>query len=540
MDLGSAHGSKVNKKSVLANEYVHLFVGDVVAFGASSRMYIVNGPSRFERAEYDSRNLQLYRQELAGRSARLAKRQAEEESSGIDWGFREDAVNEDEDEGGEVEDRSGLPDYIKNDQNYDRKYGKKYSSSLDDSEVHEKDKELLEKVRTKERKIQNMQEENRRIYMKENSQESGLTEGQAAAVARNDTRIETLVAEIEEIQHNIASKSLQRMARAEGSDARRGQGGRGRDEDSELYDTTDATADAATNWRLKKKLVKKMSSETNRRNGAVENVVTYESLLKQKGSESSALADIMQSIKEQQQRLQDSAASATSTKTDDSLDGYLKASLYDDVGQSMRKLKAQEQEQLRKLADIEKLLKIATPAIKSLIPKAPTASGATAISSSDSIATHRSTDSVSVAAEDDMLVPSCESTVNVAQGREEVTSLDTVAYVPEMESSVENFDCKNNLDDAALKRKQPPTDGITSDHPDKSDSSVNAVTRSGSQNSELPPKKRIATASRGPSKAAENNFQYNDSILEGGDSSWVPPGNQSGDGRSSLNDKFGY
>ena len=37
-----------------------------------------------------------------------------------------------------------------------------------------------------------MQEENRRIYMKEASQEEGLTAGQQACVSRNDNNIEKL------------------------------------------------------------------------------------------------------------------------------------------------------------------------------------------------------------------------------------------------------------------------------------------------------------------------------------------------------------
>ena len=44
----------------------------------------------------------------------------------------------------------------------------------------------MEKLRKKERKIENMQEETRRIYAKELSQPDGLTEGQLAAVAKND------------------------------------------------------------------------------------------------------------------------------------------------------------------------------------------------------------------------------------------------------------------------------------------------------------------------------------------------------------------
>ena len=61
----------------------------------------------------------------------------------------------------------------------------------------EKDKETMEKIKKKEKKIQNMQEENKRIFMKENSQDGGLTEGQSACVDRNDKNIAVLEEEIE-------------------------------------------------------------------------------------------------------------------------------------------------------------------------------------------------------------------------------------------------------------------------------------------------------------------------------------------------------
>jgi len=41
---------------------------------------------------------------------------------------------------------------------------------LSETETNAKDTAILEKIKAKEQKIQNMQEENRRIYMKEASQ----------------------------------------------------------------------------------------------------------------------------------------------------------------------------------------------------------------------------------------------------------------------------------------------------------------------------------------------------------------------------------
>ena len=69
----------------------------------------------------------------------------------------------------------------------------------------------MENIKKKERKIQNMQEETRRIYLKENSQDGGLTAGQVAAVERNDKSIEQLTADIDTLVNTLQSKNLQRQ-----------------------------------------------------------------------------------------------------------------------------------------------------------------------------------------------------------------------------------------------------------------------------------------------------------------------------------------
>lgn len=43
-DLGSTHGTSINKKQINKKEYVELHVGDVIRFGLSTRLYIFQGP----------------------------------------------------------------------------------------------------------------------------------------------------------------------------------------------------------------------------------------------------------------------------------------------------------------------------------------------------------------------------------------------------------------------------------------------------------------------------------------------------------------
>lgn len=528
IDLGSAHGTKVNKKPIAPNEFVRLMVGDIVGFGASSRLYVVNGPSNFQQPEYDSNNMKLYRQMAADASAQVAKQKEEELSSGIDWGFRPDAVNYDEEDGPDDGDKANLPEYIKNDVNYDRKYGKKYSSSLDESEVHEKDKEILEKIRAKERKIQNMQEENRRIYMKENSQESGLTDGQTAAVARNDNRIETLINEIDELQHKITSKNLQRMAKSEGSDSRRAQGiGAGADDDENgLYDTTADTADASTNWRLKKKLANKKGGHIAGPFSGNTTVVTYESLLKQKADVSSVLVSTRSKIESEKQRVKESLA-LDSNCTDDSLEGYLKYSLACDAGEILKKLELLEHEQAQKLRGIEKLLKIATPAIATVQHTPLTETLSNPIQS------------LSAISQGEINSPKSPPEQRIGEDEQPIEK----GVAP---TKIDHCANNSNTNLPKLKRKCINSDAemksrVSCASSDDCNFSISPHEKNFAVVKEVssvapPPRKKQAVLP----KNEETNLKYNSGVLEGGDSAWIPPVDQTGDGRSALNDKYGY
>ena len=44
-DLGSIHGTVVNKIQVTPNIYKQLHVGDIIRFGTSSRLYVLQGPT---------------------------------------------------------------------------------------------------------------------------------------------------------------------------------------------------------------------------------------------------------------------------------------------------------------------------------------------------------------------------------------------------------------------------------------------------------------------------------------------------------------
>lgn len=204
-DMGSAQGTQLNKTPCENGTYYRVYVGDMIKFGASTRKYIIVGPEEYRKEEYNSANMENYREKLAVRSAEIKEKlEKEAEKDAFSWGMREDAeATEDVDDKPEEE----LPEYLKklrNDEHFERKFGEKFSADIKESEAkNSKDAEILDKIRKKERKIQNMQEENRRIYLKENTQEAGLTEGQMAAVNRNDKSITLLQEEIEQVHTNF-------------------------------------------------------------------------------------------------------------------------------------------------------------------------------------------------------------------------------------------------------------------------------------------------------------------------------------------------
>ncbi|KAF7727182.1 Kanadaptin [Apophysomyces ossiformis] len=97
-DLNSAHGTKINKRPVPPREHIPLRAGDQLRFGESTRLYIfeTEKPESEEQLIQEEETARQHRSVRAARQA--AKAQQAEENDGITWGFREDAVEEDEED----------------------------------------------------------------------------------------------------------------------------------------------------------------------------------------------------------------------------------------------------------------------------------------------------------------------------------------------------------------------------------------------------------------------------------------------------------
>ena len=610
LDLGSSQGSFLNKTKLDKAVYQRVNVGDILRFGASTRMYIVNGPAEQMPSEYDSENMKAYRVQLIQHSAKIEAKKQEVAAAGASWGFDEDADNPQSDE---EENSEELPDYVKNDENYDRKHGKKYSAGLADetSELKEKDAAILEKIRTKERKIQNMQEEIRRIYLKESSQPDGLTDGQSAAVGRNDKRILELKESIEDLLNQLKMKSAHREGKASNGGLEKEKKSASADAD-EILDTTYQTADISTNWRLKKKMAKQGDGirdikSKGKLSGGSGEALTYEDLKQQKEEQVEVMNTLTTRVTELEQIVRSvadyMAAIATSRGNqagnheveEDAVETCVLEARAKDAASSLRTLVIERTSAATKLASIEKLLKIATPALQSLVSKpvkvlekdnkeisshaviaqVPKAAGLTEAESGGENLTLIDNSAAEVKVitkeadkkeskkrarlEEAAQMQSLSSFVKFAEAEKKKAELE--AKLKEMQDANEDgraevpnpatvSESKGNKIRSTNEFTSNPFELGSIDAPGAS--SANAKSKSRSTSSAGGGKR--VSGPMGPSAGGRSDIEEGSALkkqnarpssisadtLEGGEAVWLPPKNQTGDGKTALNARLGY
>ncbi|KAI3956576.1 hypothetical protein MKW92_012910 [Papaver armeniacum] len=203
-DLASTHGTSINKNQVKRKIYTDLHVGDVVRFGQSTRMYIFQGPSELMPPEGDLgkiRSAAKIREEARDREASL--RRAKREASladGISWGLSEDAIEEAEEDTEEITWQT-------------------YKGQLT-----ERQEKTREKILKRTEKIAHMKKEIEAIRAKDISQ-GGLTQGQQTQIARNEQRMSQILEELESleetlndsIQESLGARSGKRLGKNKGA-----------------------------------------------------------------------------------------------------------------------------------------------------------------------------------------------------------------------------------------------------------------------------------------------------------------------------------
>ncbi|KAL5582054.1 hypothetical protein UlMin_014496 [Ulmus minor] len=213
-DLGSTHGTFVNKIQLEKKTYVDLHVGDVVRFGQSSRLYIFQGPSDLMPPEKDLKIIReaKFREQMLDQEASL--RRAKHEASlaeGASWGMGEDAIEEAEDDGDEVTWQT-------------------YKGQLT-----EKQEKTREKVMKRLEKIAHMKKEIDAIRAKDISQ-GGLTQGQQTQIARNEQRMTQIMEELENLEETLNESIRESLGARSGNISHGKKKGATEDEEDVLSD----------------------------------------------------------------------------------------------------------------------------------------------------------------------------------------------------------------------------------------------------------------------------------------------------------------
>ncbi|KAG6398409.1 hypothetical protein SASPL_139869 [Salvia splendens] len=287
-DLGSTHGTFINKNQVKKRIYVDLHVGDVLRFGHSSRLYIFQGPSELMPPEADLKRLRKAKmqQETKDMEASLLRAKIEaSRADGISWGMGEDAEEELEDEAEEITWQT-------------------YKEQLT-----EKQEKTRDKVIKRLEKIAHMKKEIDAIRAKDIAQ-GGLTQGQQTQIARNEQRTSQIMEELENLEETL-NESIRESIGAKAGKLPRGKhkGPMGDDEEDYMSSNDDDDFYDRTEKSSKPK------------NGASQSVETADSLLDKKDA-------LVKQIEDKEKLLADedkSAAVNEIAEAGDALDAYMSA-----------------------------------------------------------------------------------------------------------------------------------------------------------------------------------------------------------------------
>jgi hypothetical protein len=554
LDFNSAQGTFVNKVQLEQGVYQRIYVGDILKFGQSTRLYVVKGPESQMKPEYDSENLQQMRKKLKERSVEVAKKK--EESNVATWGFDDDA-EEDNDDGYDDSKQGGSakePDYLRKDPNYYRKFGSGYTSKLKDSDVDPKDATKLAKIRAKEQKIQNMLEENRRIYVKETSQDDGLTEGQSAAVARNDGRIEELKSEIETMINELLGKKKQRDG---GTDAANNtskgkkRSGSDDEDDDDLYDQTMDTQDVNTNWRLKRKLMKQMPGADVSTGAGRSQGMTYLEIKSWVESLRSKQIAVEQEIAANEAHIR-AADNKNANDGDEDLDDLLLKSNATTAKLDISRLKSEHTKVAVELKKAEKLLVAATPALKfhhkseeqtQPVPPGVSSKVAEVI---DSLL-HPQAPVVMHSQEENTM--DVDSTLPISAATEPIELKEEIESAPERVVErppspvvATKSDTSRVLGPQRPAQTQSQSQPQAQPQPESQHESIGEAATSDDVPHAHTSKQHRDSSPKGHThkKIIKEPTKFDSSTLQDGEKVWVKPKNQTGDGKTWLNDKFGY
>eukprot|EP00743_Colponemidia_sp_Colp-15_P007027 GILK01007583.1.p1 GENE.GILK01007583.1~~GILK01007583.1.p1 ORF type:complete len:637 (+),score=166.16 GILK01007583.1:54-1913(+) len=519
-DLGSTHKSFVNKKQIAPKEYVQVRVGDMLRFGQSNRLYVVCGPESLMPEEVDMEALKRQKKERQAQMLQMKLRaqlgqkeddrgsraaQPDVEANGISWGFGEDAEG-DEDEEADVEDQFLDLDEIR------RK-----------KDLTARQTQLLDKLDTKRTKLNNLVREIDRIEAKEAGQ-GGLTAGQTKQVQLNQKQRTDLMEEIDELEENLRASLKQQKEGKDGDVPDSTQTNKNKKKKGFMDDEEDDASSDEDDFydRSSKRKSKHKGAGAAKENVKVE---TYDSLLQQVTAIEAQQKDIADQL-----RLLDNPT-LDADQALDPLDAFMSSNQAQIQRDKRRHLEQRSKQLSQELVQVQALLKIAAPALmKEAIrpPQEPQQQKPP----SKQLNAEPTTDSSSIGSS---MAPPPPLTSKTQKREREIDSPSQITTEPTIESSTNQDGHAVSETATGMEIDQPAPVNATADPMPP------PTIEPKSTGSMLPPpakKKKVYGAVAKPLPQLKS--KQTNGVDPTKESTWVPPENQSGDGRTRLNDKFGY
>lgn len=240
-DLGSTHGSFINKRRIPPHIYTELKVGDLISFGASTRRYILDGPEALR--PQGQRQIPLLLDADSNPTTELPTHFVwqEDEAQGVTWGV-----------GAAVE--TAIQKELEQEQERANRKWEKTDTMSD------RQKKLLERMELREKKIANIRTEMANLQAKQERQNGELTEGQKARIAQCEGIIEKLEEQKESLRETIhdSFEDAERRGQKKPADnsnkkKRRLNDFSDSEEEDEFYDRTQHKPSAAEEPSSKKK-----------------------------------------------------------------------------------------------------------------------------------------------------------------------------------------------------------------------------------------------------------------------------------------------
>eukprot|EP01083_Nonionella_stella_P148980 472506_1 len=496
-DLGSTHGTFVNKRRAPAREFMPLRVGDMLKFGASTRLFHVVGPEELRPGETE-----IARQTSKSKSKPVSFTNVHnthgsrfqpstlKEDQGILWGQSEDAAEEvviDEDE------------YLNK-----NKY------------LTPKNRHLFERLTQRCEKKDRLEKEIESFSQRKYAQGGELSEGQKYHLEGIKAKVSEMNEQIENLEEVIKERVRTSLHGGSEAAAKKRRRKHMDDEDDDYYDRTKLSKKKKT-----AKPVKKIETLT---------------------SVKERLAEIDMQVSNLKTKLQDAKdGESTESGEVDPLDSFMSEVQSNLSREASKKIDTELAELQKERARLTKLAEIAKPskAVRELMERAKKHTQARAKEAAPAPSAPPKTSVSSHQALQGSLA-GMKRRVEDEKRREEKLE----------EEEEESLKMKKQLKVTADRRKQsskPEAEkgsrsskgsifGQNSDESNLNDVAGGLHIRPKRQKTDNNSENGISDEKQclGPSKPA---WISEESRTE---PEWVPPSNQSGDGKTHLNEKFGY